>query len=129
MGPSVNVETRIHSLASTEERRNRALHELEILHTLPESEFDDLVVLASEVCGAPIGLISLIDSECQWVKAAVGLTASETFYHCVLLRTRNREARPLCGARCNKGRTLQTESAGSRFSPCSFLRWYASLCW
>ena len=77
------VETRNHAAgllpASTEkERRLRALHDLEILDTLPESDYDDLVALASEVCGAPIGLLSLIDSERQWFKAAVGLAASET---------------------------------------------------
>ncbi|WP_161570881.1 EAL domain-containing protein [Granulicella sibirica] len=79
----VKVKTTIHvtdlSVTATEkERRHRALGELEILDTLPEPEFDDLVVLASEICGTPISLISLLDSERQWFKAAVGLAATET---------------------------------------------------
>jgi GAF domain-containing protein len=54
------------------------LHDLEILDTPPEPEFDDLVALTSEICRTPICLISLIDSERQWFKAAIGLERSET---------------------------------------------------
>jgi signal transduction histidine kinase len=60
------------------ERRNKVLRNLEILDTPPEAEFDDLVALAAEICGAPISLISLIDSERQWFKATVGLAYRET---------------------------------------------------
>jgi PAS domain S-box-containing protein len=61
-----------------EERRDQLLHDLEILDTPPEPEFDDLVALTSEICRTPICLISLIDSERQWFKAAIGLDRSET---------------------------------------------------
>ena len=79
----VKVKTTVHiadlSVTTIEkERRHQALENLEILDTLPEPEFDDLVILASEICGTPISLISLIDSERQWFKAAVGLAAVET---------------------------------------------------
>jgi len=61
-----------------EEARIKALHELEILDTDEEKEYDDLVRLASEVCGTPISLVSLVDEHRQWFKAKVGLTATET---------------------------------------------------
>ena len=81
-GPGASDEHRIHvedlSSASIAKRRNQVLLDLEILDTPPEAEFDDLVALASEICGTPISLISLIDSERQWFKAAVGLAETET---------------------------------------------------
>ncbi|MEJ6004709.1 response regulator [Paucibacter sp. AS339] len=56
-----------------------ALRNLEVLDTGPEAEFDALVRAASVVCGVPISLISLIDTERQWFKANIGLPGvSET---------------------------------------------------
>jgi diguanylate cyclase (GGDEF)-like protein/PAS domain S-box-containing protein len=60
------------------ERRHQALLGLEIMDTPPEAEFDDLVLLASEICNAPISLVSLVDSERQWFKASTGVAVSET---------------------------------------------------
>ena len=67
-----------HPLPPDEERRLRALRRLRVLDSLPERLFDDIVLLASEICGTPIGLISLIDTDRQWFKARVGLDATET---------------------------------------------------
>jgi diguanylate cyclase (GGDEF)-like protein len=54
-----------------EDDRLRALHDFALLDTPNEQEFDELVNLASEVCSTPISLVSLLDDERQWFKAAV----------------------------------------------------------
>ena len=64
--------------ATDESTRLAALNELRILDTLPEQAYEDIVALASQICGTPIGLVSLVDSERQWFKARVGLEAAET---------------------------------------------------
>lgn len=61
-----------------EAKRLAALRSYNILDSQAEKIFDDLVELASEVCGVPIALISLIDEERQWFKARKGLDASQT---------------------------------------------------
>ena len=58
--------------------RVAALRRHEILDTLPEADFDDLVQLASHICGTPIALVSLVDADRQWFKARLGLDATET---------------------------------------------------
>lgn len=55
-----------------EVERLRALYELNILDTPPEPDFDDMVALASHICGAPMSLVNLIDADRQWSKASVG---------------------------------------------------------
>lgn len=58
--------------------RLRVLHELDVLDTPPEADYDDVVALASRICGVPMSLVSLIDAERQWFKARIGVDASET---------------------------------------------------
>ncbi|GAA3296426.1 GAF domain-containing sensor histidine kinase [Dactylosporangium vinaceum] len=64
---------------SNEAERVASLHAMAVLDTPPETDFDDIVRIASEVCGAPISLVSLIDTERQWFKAKIGdLDVAET---------------------------------------------------
>jgi diguanylate cyclase (GGDEF)-like protein/PAS domain S-box-containing protein len=62
-------------LPQNESQRLARLRELMILDSAPEPLFDSIARLASEVCGAPIALLSLVDAERQWFKANVGLAA------------------------------------------------------
>ncbi len=65
-------------LPSDESDRLSALARYKVLNTPPELPFDDIVLLASQICGTPIALISLVDPHRQWFKAKVGLNATET---------------------------------------------------
>jgi signal transduction histidine kinase/CheY-like chemotaxis protein len=58
--------------------RAKALAEFGILDTPPEPAFDDIALLASEICGTPMALITLIDEDRQWFKARVGFAATQT---------------------------------------------------
>ena len=61
-----------------EAQRLRALLRYAILDTVAETAFDDLTLLAAQLCGTPIALISLVDTNRQWFKSKVGITAQET---------------------------------------------------
>jgi two-component system, NtrC family, sensor kinase len=57
------------------------LHNIDLYHILgsaPEACFDDLVGLASQLCGTPIAFLSFIDANCHWLKSQVGLDRTET---------------------------------------------------
>ena len=58
--------------------RQRELDTYRVLDTLPEPAYDDIVRLASTLCGTPIALVSLIDRNRQWFKAGLGLEAVQT---------------------------------------------------
>ncbi len=65
-------------LPDDEAARLADLKDCAILDTPPESAYDDLTKLASHICGAPIALVSLVDSNRQWFKSKVGLDAAQT---------------------------------------------------
>ena len=65
-------------LPENEAARLDALRQYAILDTAPEQGFDELVRVASILCGTPMSLMSLVDEKRQWFKAKVGLGASET---------------------------------------------------
>jgi diguanylate cyclase (GGDEF)-like protein/PAS domain S-box-containing protein len=61
-----------------EQKRLNAVNDLEILDTPNESDFDDLVNLASMIFEVPISTVTIVDSNRQWFKAATGLRVRET---------------------------------------------------
>jgi anti-sigma regulatory factor (Ser/Thr protein kinase) len=61
-----------------ETARLAALREYRILDTEPERAFDDLALLASQICQTPIALITLVDADRQWFKARTGLAVTQT---------------------------------------------------
>lgn len=61
-----------------EAERLAALYALLILDTPREERFDKIVAFAAAEFDVPIALISLIDSDRQWFKSSVGLSACET---------------------------------------------------
>ncbi|HEY0002214.1 MAG TPA: GAF domain-containing sensor histidine kinase [Actinoplanes sp.] len=65
-------------LPADEAARLAALHDAGVLDTAPEEDFDDIALLASEICGTPMGLVSLVDADRQWFKAKVGIPLDET---------------------------------------------------
>jgi two-component system, sensor histidine kinase len=64
--------------AMTEAERLAALMEYELLDTPPEAPFDRVTALAADLFETPIAVISLIDSDRQWFKSAIGLDARQT---------------------------------------------------
>lgn len=58
--------------------RQKALDAYKILDTAPEEAFDDLVAIASSICRMPMGAVTLIDRDRQWLKSKLGLDGDET---------------------------------------------------
>lgn len=58
--------------------RLAALRAYDILDSPREADFDQIVMLASQICDVPISVINLIDEHRQWFKAEVGLGVRET---------------------------------------------------
>jgi diguanylate cyclase (GGDEF)-like protein len=61
-----------------EARRLAALHALALLDTEPEREFDALVALAADLLACPTAMLTLVDSDRQWVKARSGAGFEQT---------------------------------------------------
>jgi two-component sensor histidine kinase/PAS domain-containing protein len=61
-----------------DEKRLAALAAYGILDTPAEAGFDDIVLLASQICGTPVALVSLVAADRQWFKARIGFEPCET---------------------------------------------------
>lgn len=65
-------------LPPDEIERVQLLHALDLLDTEPEPVFDRITRLVSRMLDVPVALVSLVDSDRQWFKSKVGITAAET---------------------------------------------------
>lgn len=65
-------------LPENEAERLAALRDCRILDTAPEPLFDDVTLLAAQICGVPVAAVSLIDADRQWFKSILGLDTRET---------------------------------------------------
>ncbi len=54
------------------------LRSYQILDTLPEAEFNEIVELAAAICNTPASMITFIDANRQWYKAFVGVEFQQT---------------------------------------------------
>lgn len=63
---------------ANEDDRLASLRRLQILDTLPQKAFDSITALAASICGTPIALISLVDSNRQWFKSRQGTDLAQT---------------------------------------------------
>ena len=104
-----------------ETARLEALHRYAILDTFPEQEFDDLSRLAAMICGTPIALVSLVDTDRQWFKSKIGIDGNGNAARHRILRARHSAAGCDGGAGRAGGRALPHESAGHRRSQRAFL--------
>jgi PAS domain S-box-containing protein len=57
--------------------RLAALRGLGVLDSPPDPDFDKLTLLAAQICGTPLAMISLVDSDRQWFKSKVGVSNDE----------------------------------------------------
>lgn len=65
-------------LPENEAERLAALKRYEILDSITEQSYDDLLAIAAGICGTSMGAVSLIDAQRQWFKANKNLPAPET---------------------------------------------------
>ena len=66
------------AIMQDEELRIKELHSYNILDTEDESDFSQLVELATLICQSEISLVTLVDENRQWFKARKGLPIHET---------------------------------------------------
>ena len=64
-------------LPANEASRLDALQLYAILDTSAEQAFDDLTLLAAQLCSTPIAFISFVSADRQWFKSRIGLTRHE----------------------------------------------------
>lgn len=62
----------------SEDRRLQIVQQYAILDTLAEKSYDDITLLASMICDAPMSTISIVDEERSWYKSKLGVESCQT---------------------------------------------------
>lgn len=65
-------------IPANEPQRLDALRALDILDSPPETAYDEIAILAAQICQCPIGYISFVDDNRRWLKARYGLPSEVT---------------------------------------------------
>lgn len=58
--------------------RLNELKSFHVLDTLPEKDYDELTLIAAQICGTPVSLVSLVDENRQWFKSNNGFSLPQT---------------------------------------------------
>lgn len=66
------------ALPSNEAERLEELHSYGPIDPVPDPDFDDLALLAAEICDTPIALVTLVDEDHQWLKGRTGTALTQT---------------------------------------------------
>ncbi|KJD33015.1 hypothetical protein PK35_08590 [Tamlana nanhaiensis] len=66
------------SIPSNEPQRIEAVRNYNLLDTLPEPDFDNITSLTASICDVPISIITLLDTERNYLKSHHGLTFNES---------------------------------------------------
>ena len=61
-----------------ERLRLKAVRQLGLLDELPQESYDNITVLAQEICESPVALLTILDKEKQWFKSRKGFHLTET---------------------------------------------------
>ena len=64
-------------IPANESDRLAVLRSYQILDTMPEKLYDNIALLASQICDAPISVVSFVDEKRDWFKAKIGLGFTE----------------------------------------------------
>lgn len=65
------------SITANEAERINSLNQLQIMDTVAEEDFDDIVALAAQTCNAPVATIAFEGEDRVWFKAMHGLNCNE----------------------------------------------------
>src|SRR5882724_6160084 len=104
-----------------EAQRLETLRQYDVLDTPAEQAFDDLALLASQICQTPIAMVSLVDDKRQWFKSKIGIDATETARdiafcaHTLLRPDEVMEVRDACADERFSGNPLVTTDPRIRF--------------
>ena len=76
--PNASADAATVAVTEGESNRIQKLLSYKVLDTSAETAYDDLAMIAAQICGTSTSAVSLIDSGRQWFKARVGMEVSET---------------------------------------------------
>ena len=66
------------AIPSNEVQRLEALRSYGPIEPVPDPDFDELALLAAEICDTPIALVTLVDEDHQWLKGRAGTDLTQT---------------------------------------------------